>query len=270
MRALKAGLVLAAIVLTSATHAGPYTETGHDPATMLAWATDVDEIVRGPMDIASPGGGNASFGAPEDALGPSTPDPFDVVSLGDGGSITLYFDSGIEDGSGDDFAVFENAFFSVGGLFAEFAFVEVSSDGVDFARFDSTSLQDEVVPGGAVVDPTDYHNLGGDQAQPLGTGFDLAGLADDPLVIAGSVDLDDIAYVRLVDVIGDGSTLDGQGLPLYDPYPTPFSSGGFDLEAVGVIHPVPEPGSVAMLVAGAVLLGGLQRRRGASSCARIA
>lgn len=264
------GLVVAALFAASVVHAGPFDDAGYDPLLMSAWATAVDAFERGPMDIADPGGGEASYGLPQDALGAATGDALDVCSLGDGGSVTYLFASGIMDGPGDDFAVYENGFFSVGGLFAEFAFVEVSSDGVDFARFDSTSLQDEVVPGGAVVDPTDYHNLGGDQAQPLGTGFDLAGLADDPLVIAGSVDLDDIAYVRLVDVIGDGSTLDGQGLPLYDPYPTPFSSGGFDLEAVGVIHPVPEPGSVAMLVAGAVLLGGLQRRRGASSCARIA
>jgi hypothetical protein len=261
------GLVASVLVAASAS-AGPYTEAGHDPSSMLGWATDVDALVRGPMDIASPGGGDASFGDPEDALGPATPDPFDVVSLGDGGSITLYFDGGIQDGGGVDFAVFENAFFSVGGLFAELAFVEVSSNGSDFARFESTSLQSMPVGGGVVIDPTDYYNLAGDQAQPLGTGFDLAELANDPLVIAGTLDLDDVAYVRLIDVIGNGTTLDGQGLPLYDPYPTPFASGGFDLEAVGVLHPVPEPGSVVMLGSGSALLVGLARRRRTPSCAR--
>ena len=34
-----------------------------------------------------------------------------------------------------------------------------------------------------------------------GTTFDLAELADDPLVLSGDVDLDAIAYVRLVDVV---------------------------------------------------------------------
>lgn len=247
--------------------AGPYADVGYDPILMVAWASEVDELVRGPMDIANPGLGDASFGLEANVVGPSTGSSFDVVSLGDGGSITLFFDTGISDGTGDDFAVFENAFFSVGGLFGEFAFVEVSSNGVDFARFEAHSLQTAPVPGGGVVDPTDYGNFAGDQAQPLGTGFDLGELAADPLVIGGDVDLADVSYVRLIDVIGDGTTLDAAGLPIYDPYPTPFWIGGFDLEAVGVIHPVPEPGSLLMFGAGTLLLAQLRKRR-RPCCAR--
>ena len=253
--------------VAAAAVAGPFDDPGHDATSMVAWADDVVSLVRGPLDILDPGGDLATFGSAANALGPATSDPFDVVSLGDGGTITLHFDSGIADGSGDDFAVFENTFATLGGVFAEFAFVEVSSNGSDFVRFDSTSLQAGAVPGGGIVDPTDYDNLAGDQVQPLGTGFDLAELTGDPLVVAGTVDLANIAYVRLVDVIGNGSTFDGLGQPLYDPYPTPFASGGFDVEAVGVIHPVPEPGSVLGLACGASLLAGIARRRSRRRCA---
>ena len=44
-----------------------------------------------------------------------------------------------------------------------------------------------------------------------------------------------IRWVRVVDVVGDGSCTDSFGNVIYDPYPT-IGSGGFDLEAVGVIN----------------------------------
>lgn len=240
--------------------AGPFTEAGYDPASMSAWATEVDEFARGPLDIATPSLGVATFGVSDDTLGPATGDSFDVFSLGDGGHITLFFASGIGDGPGDDFAVYENGFFIIGGLFAEFAFVEVSTDGISFARFDSTSLQTTPVSGGSVVDPTDYDNLAGKHPLASGTGFDLEELADHPLVLSGAIDLFNIQFVRMTDVIGDGSTLDGIDNPVFDPYPTAFSSGGFDLEAVGVLH-VPEPSSLGMLLAGVGCLQVLKHRR---------
>ena len=98
-------------------HAGPYTEPGHAIAAMIDWAAEVEDFDRGPMNIANPGLGDASHGQPEDALGPAPGnDVLNVVSLGDGGSLTLFFPNGISDGAGDDFAVFENAFFAPDGL----------------------------------------------------------------------------------------------------------------------------------------------------------
>jgi hypothetical protein len=229
------------------------------------WATGANAIASfapGPIDIANPGGGNASFGDPEFVRGPATGDVYDVCSLGDGGQITLYFATGIPDRPGDDFAVFENGFYAPGGLFGELAFVEVSSDGVNFARFPATSLRATPVAGGEVIDPTDYHNLAGKHPIDRGTGFDLAELAAHPLVTGGQLDLDDVAYVRLVDVIGNGSTFDAAGHPVYDPYPTAYASGGFDANAVGV----PEPNRAQMLAIGALWVGALSRRRHA--CAR--
>lgn len=242
--------------------AGPYTESGHEASEMVAWASEVEAFDRGPMNIANPGAGDASHGAPETALGPAPgDDSFDVVSLGDGGSITLYFESGIGDGPGNDFAVFENGFFGVDGLFAELGFVEVSSDGVDFARFDPITLHDEPVLAFGTLDPSDLRYFAGDQPIDLGTGFDLSELALHPLVTAGSLDLDAVSYVRVVDVVGNGSTFDSQAEPVYDPYPTPFAEGGFDLQGIGVLHAIPEPGANALGLAGAAAIVGLSRAR---------
>jgi hypothetical protein len=263
-----AGAVVALVAGVVPASAGPYTEAGHDPSWMLDWATSVAAITRGPLDIASPAAGDASFGVPENATGPASGDSFDVVSLGDGGHITLYFESGIGDGPGDDFAVYENGFYSPNGFFGEFAFVEVSSNGFDFARFDAVALQEDPVPDGGVVDPTDYHNLAGVHPIDEGTGFDLAELSGHPLVTGGLLDLSDVGYVRIVDVIGDGSTFDHLGEPVYDPYTTAYPSGGHDLEAIGVLHVAPEPGSAAMIASGALLLATLARRRG-SACRRV-
>ena len=58
---------------------------------------------------------------------------------------------------------------------------------------------------------------------------------DDTLVSGGQVNLAVINYVRFVDVPGSGDFLDSDENAIYDAWPT-WASGGFDLEAVGVIH----------------------------------
>jgi hypothetical protein len=54
--------------------------------------------------------------------------------------------------------------------------------------------------------------------------------------------------VRIRDVVGsikpEYATLDSKGNPINDPWPTTFPTGGFDLDAVGVIHE--ETGSLAV------------------------
>jgi hypothetical protein len=262
----RAGAVAIAVGLAlcagNRARAGPYTEPGHAPNLVDTWASAAPSFTRGPIDIANPGGAQASFGQPEYVFGPATADVYDVFSLGDAGQITLYFAGGVPDRPGNDFAVFENGFYAPGGLFGELAFVEVSSDGANFARFPATSLRATPIAGGGVIDPTDYHNLAGKHPIDRGTGFDLAELAAHPLVIGGQLDLARVAWVRLVDVIGDGSTFDAAGRPVYDPYPTAYPSGGFDANAVAV----PEPDRARMLAAGALWVGALSRRRHA--CAR--
>lgn len=225
--------------------AGPYTEAGvpNNSSSIVDWASGYVDLVRGPMDIRNPEGGTVSFGSPQNAVGEASCSYTDVVSLGDGGRITMTFNPPITNGPGADFAVFENSFYSGQGIFAELAFVEVSSDGAHFARFPSVSLTPAPVDTYGVLDPTDVYNLAGKHAGAnitpcYGTPFDLAELAADPLVTSGQVNLTQIRYVRIVDVVGNGSTYDSAvpAHPVYDPFPTAFAQGGFDLQAVAVIH----------------------------------
>lgn len=230
--------------------AGPYTELGLEIADMNAWVTAVKEVIRGPIDYLQPELGDATFGVEDNVIGEIALSTGNTLSLGDGGSITASFDSGISDGDGVDFAVFENGIMNEFGLFAEFGFVDVSSDGVAFAGFEAQTVRTTPVAPFEEIDGTDYYNLAGDQPLGLGTGFDLAELAAHPLVLSGDVDLSNIRYVRVSDVIGDGVTFDANSNPIYDPYSTPFATGGFDLNGIGVIH-VPEPTAAHSLSASA-------------------
>lgn len=197
---------------------------------------------------------DAGFDEPQRALGPVTGDQFDIVSLGDRdaaslaggalpGAITLGFPLAMADFPGPDFAVFENAFeIAAGQTFAELAFVEVSTDGDHFVRFPAVSeTAAPVVIADPGLDATDLYNLAGkhlnhDLALSWGTPFDLGELRDEPLVRSGMVDLANIRYVRIVDIPGSGFFSDHRGQPIYDLWPSE-GSGGFDLEAIGILHP---------------------------------
>jgi hypothetical protein len=141
---------------------------------------------------------------------------FDVVTLGNGGSITLGFaPSVIVDGPGPDFIVFENAFY-VGGdqdaPYAELASVEVSDDGEHFEAFPCTASE---APYGScaginpvyanpetnTIDPTDPAVAGGDA-------FDLADLG-----------VAQARYVRITDRVDLTGT-----------------NGLFDLDAVSIVN----------------------------------
>lgn len=258
---LLALLALIPTALARPAAAGPYTDAGHAPAAVAAWAESVVELLRGPLDVANPNAGLASFGTAQNALGAATGSSLDVVSLGDGGSITLFFPSPIHNGPGDDLAVFENGFPYFDGTFAELAYVEVGTNGIDFALFPATALAAFPVAAFDPLDPTDYHGLAGRHPIGVGTGFDLADLADEPSVVARAVDLQQVHYVRITDVVGDGSRIDAAARPIFDPYPTAFAQGGFDLEAVGARF-VPEPDGAAALGSGvALLVGALGARR---------
>jgi len=115
------------------------------------------------------------------------------------------------------------------------AFVEVSSDGATFARFDSLYLGAAPLGAWGANEAAWIEGLAGKYRVGYGTPFDLAALTNAPEVRAGAVDLAAIRFVRLVDVIGDGRDLDSFGHPIYDPYPT-ATSAGFDLDAIGWLH----------------------------------
>ena len=112
--------------------------------------------------------------ASERGLGAATGEVTDVVSLGEGGTITLSFERPLADGPGPDFAVFENGF-SDG--FLELAFVEVSSDGEHFVRFPSAYLGLEPIGPFNEHDPELIDGLAGKYRRGYGTPFDLSVLA---------------------------------------------------------------------------------------------
>ncbi len=221
---------------------------------------------------------------PDKALGPVIGWIYDVVSLGDldaneiadgcaPGRITLIFgdpfDSNdpnhIRDVAGYDFVVFENAFLSTytgggaiaGEMFAELGYVEVSSDGVNFARFPSVSLTAGAVEEYGTIEISNVFNFVGKHPNAggvcTGTPFDLSGVATDANVVSGLVDINNISYVRIIDIPGSGDFYDeavehidpdsrpywdyyGANHPVYDAWVTTLP-GGVDLEAVGVLRP---------------------------------
>jgi hypothetical protein len=162
-------------------------------------------------------------------------DGVQVVSLGDGGSAIIGFEKPIKNGPGFDFAVFENAFIDE---FLELAFVEVSSDGVNFFRFKATSNTQTDVQMGPFdynADATLMNNLAGKYRAMYGTPFDL-----EEMIGISSLNVDSILYVKVIDVVGSinptYASYDQNNNIINEHYPTPYPQGGFDLDAIGVIH----------------------------------
>ncbi|MBW1701610.1 MAG: PEP-CTERM sorting domain-containing protein [Deltaproteobacteria bacterium] len=236
--------IFAVILLTASVEsaAGPFVSgTTYEPfypvdmnsPDIVAWATGWENYIVG-EEV------DALWQTPEKALGPAAGTSYDIVCLGRGGQITMTFEHGIKNGNGWDFAVFENSFSDT---FLELGYVEVSTNGVDFVRFDNVSLTKDPVGEYGSVDYTEIHGFAGKYRQGLGTPFDLADLTYKIEVTSGQVNLDRIYYVKVVDIVGDGSCMEnrppgwGDNGNIYDPYPT-HGSAGFDLDAIGVRYQV--------------------------------
>ena len=227
------GAALLGGVINAGVWAGPYAPpAGQGGSTavymgdpnIVGWADGWEDYLVGPNSFAN-------WQDPQEGLGPAEGSSFDIVCLGIGGEITLTFSCGIGDGVGCDFAVFENALTDT---FLELAYVEVSSDGEHFFRFDNDSLTADPVGPFGPVDATDVDGLAGKFRQGYGTAFDLAQLR----YVSSLLDVNNVMWVRLVDIVGDGSYLDTSGDVIYDPYPTSGSAGapGFDLDAIAVLN----------------------------------
>lgn len=199
-----------------------------------AWATNCF-VERGYQDIADPDNGWVDYGTESFAIG-EVKDSIatDVISLGDGGVAILGFDVPIKNGDGYDFVVFEN---SLNDIFLELAFVEVSTDGLHYVRFPSTSNTptNQQVGSFGSIDAKHINNLAGKYRVGWGTPFDLQELTN-----AVDIDINTIHYVKIVDIVGSIDSLyarcDSKGNVINDPYPTAFNSGGFDLAGVGVLN----------------------------------
>lgn len=167
-------------------------------------------------------GPTAGFGAdklPAVVLGPpkgagAAAGGLDVVSLGEAGTIVLALDDQpLIDGPGADLLVFENAFAG----YVETGRVAVSADGVVWHTWPCAALQPPDYPGCAGVEPvysspgsqiaaTDWPAAGGDA-------FDLADL--------GAIGPGPFRFVRVED---SGAN------------PYAGTAGGFDLDAIAVLH----------------------------------
>lgn len=207
------------------------TAIANDSSVFKTWASGC-KVSLGWLDIANKNLGKPTIG---DSLSPIGKAGFNgVLSLGDGGEAILTFDYPISNGVGPDFAVFENSF---NNTFLELAFVEVSSDGVRYVRFPATSLSDTSVQldNNATMDATKLNNLAGKYKANYGTPFDLEELKD-----SVGLNLKAITHVKIIDVVGSINPVfgsrDSKNHLINDPYPTPYPSAGFDLDAVGVIH----------------------------------
>jgi hypothetical protein len=263
-------------------HADPDDEDAIINPVFRGWATDFEDYFPSDDDLTDYYG-VYDLNDPCRALGRATGNVYDVVSLGDldtneigdgcaPGQITLLFGNPsvpndpnhIRNVEGYDFVVFENAFLSTytgggsiaGEMFAELGYVEVSSDGVNFVRFPSVSLTAGSVGNYGTIEISDIFNLVGKHPNAgsvcTGTPFDLKELAGDVNVISGIVDINDISYVRIVDIPGSGDFCDeaveyidpdsrpnwdyyGTSHLIYDAWVT-FNPGGVDLEAIGVLR----------------------------------
>lgn len=201
----------------------------------MEWATDCT-LDRGWQQISDTTLGKVSVGNAAAAVGRAAENG--IVSLGDGGTAILTFNQPIYNGDGFDFAVFENGFPTGDSTlaFLEFAFVEVSSDGQHFVRFPASSLTQATTQLPMVgIDAALVNNLAGKYTYGYGTPFDLNELSD-----STGLDINHVTHVKLIDVVGSidpaYGNYDAAGHLINDPYPTPYPSSGFDLDAVGVIH----------------------------------
>lgn len=245
--------ILVALFLLSNAGAQPFapaagqagtTAMHKDSSAFVNWASACT-VLRGHMDISNKSLGPATSGNSSNATGKAT--GADVVSLGDGGSATCTFQYPVRNLPGPDFAVFENAF---NDTFLELAFVEVSSNGNDYFRFPARSLTDTLTQTDSFgsVDATKVNNLAGKYRAGFGTPFDLSDLPDD-----ARLDKNAITHIKIIDVVGSVNaayaTRDSQNNKINDPWPTPFESSGFDLDAIGVIHQAAPTGLNAILAA---------------------
>lgn len=233
---LVANPVLAGPFAPAAGQAGSDAVIWSSPS-IVAWATGYQNYVVGANVDATWQTPQKAFGVAGNSDGNNEGFNYDILCLGNGGRVTLTFAQPIKNGSGADFVVFENSF---GDTFLELAFVEVSSDGVNFTRYPNFSFTASAVSGYGVVDPTNISGYASKYRGGYGTPFDLDLLAGTP-----GLDINAITHVKLIDIVG-GTVYDSYpaqvGGPhlIYDPTPT-TGSGGLDLDAIGVIHQLASP-----------------------------
>lgn len=202
-----------------------------DSSIFVNWAKQCT-IYRGWKNIAQKDSGYATIGDSTSALGKAGENG--IVSLGDSGIAICQFNKPLINGDGWDFAVFENTFDD---RYLELAFVEVSSDGWRYFKFPCHSLTDTMNQTSAFgyTEPENINNLAGKYRAGYGTPFDISDIPD-----YKDLNKNNIRFIKIVDVVGSlnpkFASFDSAMRKINDPWPTPFASCGFDLDAIGVIH----------------------------------
>jgi len=280
---LSGGLITVSLLTSASAIAGPFAPAAGQAGSTAINMNDsrIQSWASGVVDYSQGSNVDPQWANTNNALGQAQGQSDSIVSLGRGGSITLSFDNPIVNGDGYDFAIFENSFTDT---FLELAWVEISTNGFDFFRIpgfsytgidltDPTNRSNDTPVGGfGSVDPTNIDGLAGKYRQGFGTPFDL-GLFSGVSII----DINNINFIRLVDIIGDGretdfsqstvnlsdgSTLPWGPFPIYDPTFT-FGSAGFDLDAIGVMNTsvVPLPASIWLFISGIIGLGAIRKKK---------
>ncbi|GEM_PF-3319408 len=168
---------------------------------------------------------------------PAQSSPEELLSLGNGGEITIEFANFVTDGPGADFIVFENPMEYGDSVFTETAFVEVSQDGKKFIRFPPDYNPDGK---GGVGNPANYTNLAG--VHPVYANPPTVPATDPRYAGGDQFDLKEtglkwIRYVKIIDTgYGskdiNGDVIDDAG----NHFPCGPDKCGFDLDAVSIIH----------------------------------
>lgn len=252
----------------------------HAHAQPDPWADRVvafDQGTGASPDYADP---NSALGSPERFTGegvfPSSVTPFnapfgadELVSLGEGGFLTLAFDEAVTDDPlnpyGIDLLIFGNAFYGAtgdfsdpvaGGLFTEGGVLELSANGIDWVTvqgvdadggFPTLGFRDETTPFGS----ESPGSIATDFTRPVDPNFDAAGLTLSQIIAGydgsggglgidiGALGLSAISYVRISNPVGSALTP--------------------EIDAITDVSAIPTPGTgVALLL---TLAAGTSRRR---------
>jgi len=233
-------------------------------ATLSPYAAEVVEFVQGPGAAAGYDNPQVVVGEPPSVAGAGsgwespvtiTSAPWqgsEVVSLGDGGYITIKFDHKVlnnpaEVEYGIDLLIFGNSFFAtdwagdgtINGTYFEPAKIEVSQDGVNFytvADVYADALYPYTASKGDFVHatPAGISYMGRNPADvEADFGFGCGGAqVDISKAIGTSAELAWIQYVRVTDIAGDSGIAD----------------------VVGFADVVPEPAAIMLLLGGSLIL----------------
>jgi hypothetical protein len=196
-------------------------------------------------------------------------EPDELVSIGEGGSLTVRFERAVRDDArnpfGVDLLIFGNAFFTASsftdpdpvatGVFADGGVVELSADGLTWVTLTGVGA-DSGLPTLGFADETSV--FGGpagsvrtDFTRPVDPAFDPIGRTFSEIVAAydgagGGLGIDlaawgltSVSFVRISTAVGSGVTV--------------------EIDALSDVGAVPGPGVVAMVALGAV--GASRRRR---------